>query len=1094
MNPCPVTANTRPTAFLAMAFACAAAALSLSACGGGGGGAAPAPAPPIVVAPPPPAPDPLAPQGTTDATTAGTTFGVSTEDVGGDGGGDSGAGGGAGDGAPLKRAVVVVTDRNGLTRTGTTNDNGNYLVRFPSSFQSPIAVKVVDTGGNVLASASGESPAAGKVLRLNVNPLTDKMVSDALAITVSGTDKPFTGAQIDVAKLDAAKANLVASVQASLAVAGITKTDAFDPVKSVYSYDGNGVDAIIESIAHSRNPNTGATELRAKLAGLTHATNGAVQPSLISASSPLPTTQVAVTSNPALSFSKVNAWIDEINRCLALSPSAFAADANCSDADGSRLIASNYKHHSRDFAEDFSRLLSDPNRTHVQGSTIRNPAILLFTKSAPTVAFDDIAVVEVTIKQPRIGTLAGNFSSPVEYTKALVFRRIDSLTRARAGNWILLGNQRDLVGGMGTRYQRTLQHNPSMQANLPGNAPSRIESRIYLDFGTLRFDAGTRSYVDAGIRAMRVKGPGLPATGVVLTPSSVLGATWLSIFNKDGTIPVARPTNNNSSNAFTVATSLLNGTPINSALWNSAGVNNRDAPLTDFSELQAFARYTGEVFLQSSTSTVSPDSTFTSINLAAVNSPQALVGVAVNDLTPSLGLITANQPPLPSNRATLSASAPLPSASQGGASMGVSWINNPGAAAINQVRVFSTERSPKGANSGFFSDVVDVGQSINGASTLGARQTTQAVFSASGFPGLQDLALGDLRQLSIWSAQARATIVNAAEWRNPSLATSPTLTAVSLTAGGTATVLQIVGFDVRNVAPATFANGQTAAFTSFLFDFGDGTTSFNTTGATNKSYSLPGLYTFRVTARTAGGISAQSFTQVRVVVSGPPNIGSNPLIAGNSLTTLSVSLNVGEDLGWKVFYRNTAGPSDPAPIALTRLSNSSTAEFTPPPTQFFESHTAWLCPSSAIHSAVVGCRFAGVWMVDGIAHPTPIVSLVEFGSQAWPLALQTNTVTISGQSIAYFWYNNSTLPGLIPSIEVATSAAGPWASLTASTFYPADSTFLPANWSLGTRVTATLSRTPALLGGTYHFRICNRAIAPKASNCTAAFSQTLTVQ
>ena len=120
----------------------------IASCGGGGGGAA-------VV-------DTLAPQGVVDLSAA--SFGFADGSGGGDSGGSSGAGGGAGDGAPLKKAVVVVSDATGKFVTGQTDDNGIYFVKF-SNFTSPIVAKVIDAGGNILTSATEEVAAAGKAVR-----------------------------------------------------------------------------------------------------------------------------------------------------------------------------------------------------------------------------------------------------------------------------------------------------------------------------------------------------------------------------------------------------------------------------------------------------------------------------------------------------------------------------------------------------------------------------------------------------------------------------------------------------------------------------------------------------------------------------------------------------------------------------------------------------------------------------------------------------------------------------------------------------------------------------------------------------------------
>ncbi len=751
-----IRTNSVASSALAALFAITAIT-SLTACGGGSSASAPAPvaviptppAPPPP--PPPPPPDPLTPQISVPFSDATTTFAVATEDIGGDGGGDGGVGGGAGDGSPIKRAVVVVTDRTGATRTGSTNDEGNYFVRFPSSFVSPIVVKVVDVGGNALASATAEATGPGKVLRVNVNPLTDKMVSDALASTVAGTDKPLNGSQVDGAKLEAARMSVVESIRAALGVAGVTKTDLFDPVKSVYKYDGTGIDAVIESITHSRNAQTGATELRAKLAGLNNNADGVVQPVLISATTPLATTQVAINANPVLTFTKINAWLDEVNRCLALTQAQYALDANCVDANGTRLVASNFLNNSRDYLEDFRTLYSDTGTKHIEGSTMRNPTILAFAKSSPGVAIDDTAIVEVTIRQPRTGPLSDNLVGTIEYTKVLTFLRNDALTAAKAGNWILQGNRLALAASVSTRYERNVQVNPAMAANVAGQSPSRLETRLLIDLNQRRFDAATRTYVSAGIRALRVKGPGLPSAGLVMSPNTIAGATWMGALNKTGAVPSVAPTTNGNSPNFNLAAALIDGSPIYSSFWNGSSAGYRDAPLTDFSSMQAFAAYTFELFLASTSSTTVPDTTMTVYNFASVASPVNLVGVPVNDISPSQLQVTAPKPAI---------------AAATSAHVTVTWVNNPNAAPVNQVRTFGAERSPKGALSNFTTRLEDRGSSVAGAFSLSARPTAAAVRIPTGLPSLGNGTPGDNRFVSVWANQGRAVVINAVRWDN----------------------------------------------------------------------------------------------------------------------------------------------------------------------------------------------------------------------------------------------------------------------------------------------------------------------------------------
>ncbi len=826
------------------------AAVAFTSVGCGGGGSSPAPAP--VVAPPPsggtpppppPPTDPLAPQATVagDPNAAAAAFGVEPQDVGGDGGGDGGAGGGAGDGAPIKRARVIITDRTGQQRVGQTNDNGNYYIRFPSSFQAPIVTRVITPGGVVFTSASNEAPAANKALRINVNPLTDKIVSDAIPATVRGTDKAFTGAEVDAAKLTSATADLVSSVRSALGVAGVRgvagAATQFDPVKSVYVYNGSGVDAVLESVSHTRNPNTGATELRAKLAGVQTDANGAPVPVLVTSASPLATTQVAIASSPALTFTKINAWVNQVNACLA---NAGQASAICPAAAQANLVAANYLHNSRDFDEDFRTLLSNADRSGIQGSALRNPVILGFQRYTGS-NVDDAAVVEVTIRQPRTGPLAGSIATAVEYTKILVFRRNDALTQAVAGNWILQGNLRALDTSVATRMVRREQVNPGMQADVPGQSPGRLEARVQFNLNTVRYDPATRSYVNSGVRAIRIKGPGLPAAGLVMAPTSVQGSTFFGILNKIGSVPATATTTALSSNALILNWASLSGGTLQQT-WPATNTGFADAPVADFSGLGVFARYSAEVFNTSSASSTVPDATFTFSNLSEVPAPSILARLPMHDLSPSAALVTAPA-------AAVAASA--------GSGVTLRWANNPSAPPVRQARIYAENT---------LANVVDYGAGVDNSFVVGAQLTSQFVATPAGVPQLRVNAPSDYRQVSIWTRPGRTDVEHRLVWNNPSASFVPNFSVTPTTL--TPSIGQTVSFSVVGTTTLGFVNGTTEPLASYEWRVNGGAVE-STAAVFVRSFSAAGTASVGVTMRPASGGSGYSDQRNITVQSAP---------------------------------------------------------------------------------------------------------------------------------------------------------------------------------------------------------------------------------
>ncbi len=1037
-----------------------ALAATLGACGGGGSSPTPAPAPAVVTPPapapvaPPPPPDPLTGQPSVNASDATGTFNVALVDIGGDGGGDSGSGGGAGDGAPIKRARVVVIDRTGRTVSGQTNDDGNYFVKFPSSFQAPIVTRVITPAGVIYSSASNESPAAGKILRLNINPLTDKIVSDALAGTVKGTDKAFTGADIDATKLTVATADMLSSVRSALNVAGITTTAAFDPVKSVYAYNGTGVDAVLESIAHTRNPNTGATELRAKLAGLNVDADGAARATLVSSTTPLATTQVAIPTTPALNFAKLNAWVSALNQCIA---TGVATGPACR----TNLFSSNFLQSSRTLDEDFATLLSETGRLPVVGSVVRNPVVLAVLSSVGS-AIDDIAVVEVTIRQPRTGPLAGNRTTPIEYTKVIVFRRDDVLTGASAGNWLAHGNQRPFIASVNTRYVRRVQNNPAMQADAAGQDPSRIESRLQFQITRSRYDAATNSYVDAGIRAVRIKGPGLSAAGLVMTPSSVPGTTWLGVHNKIGSIPLTVTTTALSNDSFTLNWSTLNGQPL-AQTWPSASVSASDAPLANFAGLASFARYTVEVFRVGSASPSVADTTFTMSNLAEVTAPAALSGVVVHDLSPSVALVTAPAP-------GVSASGPS------GSSVKVRWVNNANATPVSQARVFGQS----GGN------IVDYGANVDNAFVINSQATDADVLTPFGLPGLRVNNPSEFRSVAIWSRPGRANFENRIQWNNPTVAQPPTWSIVAV-GSTTLTLGQTTAFIITGTPTVLLSNGVVEPLLPPYNWRSNGILiATSTMPSVQSAFYSPGTFGVTVSAATPGGLiyTSSPLTIVATNPSAPfvPSLLSIQSIAGASvpidLTATGMLAGVRIELR-RVIASSSGNRVETEVVLPTSIAGNRFIATVVLPS-FRDYRSAVLCQAVITGEA---CANAGSIFSNGVLPSPGLTSLNSVGitpAVANAQTVRTFVLPYTGElNQGFFWAQHS----------LTASANGVWSDfgrlVSRLSFEPSGT--ITGDWSF------SASMTP----GTYFTRICQIATPANNNNsnfaCTAAAPQTFTV-
>lgn len=179
--------------------------------------------------------------------------------------------------------------------------------------------------------------------------------------------------------------------------------------------------------------------------------------------------------------------------------------------------------------------------------------------------------------------------------------RFDTMRRVAAGGtaWHLGGNQRAYEVFAQTEFQRAIHLNPP-----PPNATSHFGfSRIGSGI-EFRFDP-TNGAAAANVRAIRVKGRGLPAAGVVMTRSTSCSRSTRFVFaNKTGDASAVNSANRASLFQLQAVAAQSGG-----ALgpWPSTSVDHADAPLTtaQFADFGFLEPYQIEVFKIGDTTTPS---------------------------------------------------------------------------------------------------------------------------------------------------------------------------------------------------------------------------------------------------------------------------------------------------------------------------------------------------------------------------------------------------------------------------------------------------------------------------------------------------------
>ncbi len=134
-------------------------------------------------------------------------------------------------------------------------------------------------------------------------------------------------------------------------------------------------------------------------------------------------------------------------------------------------------------------------------------------------------------------------------TTAFTMRRFDGFTAAGAqrsaiantdgtsSDWWMYGGQSDYSFGVTPRMQRYTNLNAAtnvVTGTLTAPAsPSMDTSSLGLFVGTQKFNTTTRAWEDSGVAYAKVTGPGLPASGVVLSRIASSAANGLCIASDD---------------------------------------------------------------------------------------------------------------------------------------------------------------------------------------------------------------------------------------------------------------------------------------------------------------------------------------------------------------------------------------------------------------------------------------------------------------------------------------------------------------------------------------------------------------------------------
>jgi len=539
----------------------------------------------------------------------------------------AGINGVAATGAALTGATVTVIDRTGASVCTeaeiVTRGNGSYHCTLASGKSAPFLVIVTDpTGAHApLVGIATTTPKTNAPVVANATPLTTAIISQ-LAPDKSALSVAANPALIDVAALTNVKNNVLAQIADVLAAIGAPA--GFDPfttgiVASTASVSGNTADQIIELLRFSAPngvPTVGTVDRPDAAVALADASAtapaklAAPSESAIGLADALKSTSASLEACFAVEKKE---RVTSTDNTIPLSAGGPEVTGTAKDCDG--IFDDAYLHNGYRAGQALYGLLTDDAMT---GASFSLPEVVQFFDDTST-ADEDRAIVN--IRYVDANGIAGNLITVARKTT-------DKTTTPATAQWTLYGNQQPVDTSIAAFVRRNEQRNPTPPASA---SISRYETG--LDIFINKDGPGSQ-----GIRAARVKGPGLPPAGIVLTPASASlcsAQNWMNILRKDGaTEPASTPPSGGTTNLFRLQrTAGLTGADATTVRPNPNATNSNraqypywahpldyGAPLgstgyIDFAALKPLSTYSFELYYGQDTA---PKYTLTKTLLTAV--------------------------------------------------------------------------------------------------------------------------------------------------------------------------------------------------------------------------------------------------------------------------------------------------------------------------------------------------------------------------------------------------------------------------------------------------------------------------------------------
>ncbi len=478
----------------------------------------------------------------------------------------------------------------------TASESGSYVCSLTDSAEAPFAFLAVDPSGakQPLASLAMTRPAASTAATLNVTQVTTAIVSslspDGNPFTV--VESPVNYVPLTTSQLQAATTPVVEQLSQLAQSVGVTS---FDPFATPFTADQTGVDALLDRVRYEYWQALLNGRLRSSFFSVMQPLDNAVY-SVATASPGTPIPAQPAPFTPAdLAFVKngftacfaVPAAQRAVSKNDAIAPHLGGPEVTATDPACQGIAHLSFIQNGSRFGQFFYRALNDPD---MDGARFFVPEVVRVHEPAPLADPQPRATLNVKFVNNK--GIGGGWHLQV--------RKFASENR-----WFLWGNQRPADFELEPFFRRR------EQLAAAAGAPSGYESGFQFAVsvvgpGSVDVRPGSLT-IGQPVRAVRVKGVGLPTNGIVLTrpDSSVCDQTRLVIANKTGDVTVTSAGNNG--NLFGMQRSDAGGAVVtNPAAVNWANVADyaTAAELPIFgngSNVNAFRSYIFEFFYGSDT-------------------------------------------------------------------------------------------------------------------------------------------------------------------------------------------------------------------------------------------------------------------------------------------------------------------------------------------------------------------------------------------------------------------------------------------------------------------------------------------------------------